>query len=242
MSLSNVRSLRMADQRVVIGEYTIDVEAEKRAEELLTSEYPELMVITTVEGKRQLPLQQLLIIEQRHRNEIEAASAQRYEEGRTEGYEAGYAAGLNEGQKDARQVVSSLSGLVQDVTQQRHALLAEAKERVIELILKVSQRLTFMQATLDPEITRSIISGAIEQLLDKSKIVVKVNPDHLPVLEQQIDAFRGSNTAIKEIRIEADPRVRYGGCFIETASGDIDARLESMYDIIREAIVGAEEV
>jgi flagellar assembly protein FliH len=104
------------------------------------------------------------------------------------------------------------------------------------LVLKISQRLTFSAVEADPEITMAIISGAVDQLLDKSRIRVKVHPRHLPELEQHIDRFRGADTAIKEFAFEADPRVRVGGCFIETPAGDIDARLESMYDVIAQAM------
>ncbi len=51
----------------------------------------------------------------------------------------------------------------------------------------------------------------------------------------------GDNTAIKEFEIMADSRIRVGGCFIETPSGDIDARLESMYSVIKQALLEGEE-
>jgi len=119
--------------------------------------------------------------------------------------------------------------------------LTEAKIKILELILKISRKLTFAAVEFDPQVTMSIISGTIEQLLDKRNIKVKVHPDHLPELEQHIDKFMGSNTAIKEFNIEADPRIRAGGCFIETPSGDIDARLESMYDVIKQALLDGED-
>jgi flagellar assembly protein FliH len=221
----------------LIGEYVVDQEAEREAEHLLETAHPELLVIKTPEGKRQIPLQDILLLEQRFQEEKAAVEKVSFECGRQSGYEAG----VEKGQEEARKVVSSLSGLLTDVTRQRHELLADAKENILELILKISQRLTFSAASIDPELTKSIISGAVEQLLDKSKIKVKVSPNHLAELEQYIDRFRGSDTAIKEFIMEADPRVRVGGCFIETPAGDIDARLESMYDIIRQTILDGED-
>lgn len=235
--MSNVRSLLLSDDKILIGEYVVDQEAEKQAEQLMQTTHPDLMVITTPEGKRQIPLQDILLLERRYQEEKAKAEKESFERGR----QAGYESGLNKGQEEARKAVASLSGLLTDVTRQRHELLTEAKKNILELILKISQRLTFSAASVDPELTRSIISGAIEQLLDKSKIKVKVNPDHLAELEQYIDRFRGGDTAIKEFIMEADPRVRVGGCFIETPTGDIDARLDSMYDIIRQTLLDGED-
>lgn len=233
ISLSNIRSLPVTGEKILIGEYAVDAEAEERAGTFLMATHPDLLVITTPEGKRQIPLQDILILEQRFRAEIDAARRQAFEQGRQQGH----AAGLDEGREEARRVVSSLSGLLTDITGQRHTILAEAKEKILELVLKISRRLTFTAAKLDLGITMSIISGAIDQLLDKSRLKVKVNPDHLAELEQYIDRFRAQDTAIKEFIFEPDPRVRIGGCFIETPAGDIDARLESMYDVIQQTIL-----
>ncbi len=241
MSLSNIRSIPPGNGKVLVGEYCVDQKAEKEAETILATSYPEVKLFTTPEGKKIIPLQQLLILENRFQSEKMTIYEQRYKEGREEGYSAGHAAGLEEGQKDAREAVASLSGLLRDVTRQRHTLLEEAKQKILEMVLKISAKLTFTAAAVDPEITMSIISGAIDQLLDKSKIKVKVNPDHLPEIEQHIDNFRGRDTAIKEFKLEADPRVQKGGCFIETSSGDIDARLESMYEVIKQTILGGED-
>jgi flagellar assembly protein FliH len=235
--LSNVRSLPLAEKKVLIGEYAMDREIQARAETLVREAYPEIVIITSPEGKKQIPLQDIVALHEHYSGEIEQAYRRGFDEGRTQGHEAG----LHQGQEEARQVVTSLSGLLSDVTAQRRSLLAEAKQRILELVLKIAQRLTFSAARIDPEVTMSIISGTIDQLLDKRRIKVKVHPDHLPELEQHIDKFRGSNTAIKEFIIEPDPRIRVGGCFIETPSGDIDARLESMYEVIRQAILDGED-
>ena len=236
ISLSRILSMSMGTEKVLIGEYVVDQQAEKKAETLVRTSHPELRVLTTIDGKRQIPLHQLLLIEDKYQEEIKAAHAKGLEEGRAMGYDSGH----NDGQAIAREVVNSLSGLVGDVTRQRAQLLGEARDHIFEMVTKISHKLTFGSAAIDPEITRAIISGAIDQLLDKSKIKIKVNPDHLPELEQHIDHYLGSDTAIKEISIEADPRVKAGGCFIETPSGDIDARLESMFEIIKEAILDEE--
>ena len=63
----------------------------------------------------------------------------------------------------------------------------------------------------------------------------------MPVVEQNIARFLSAKTALKEIIFEADPRVRFGGCFIETPGGDIDARLESQFEVITEVIQTGED-
>lgn len=237
ISLSKVLSIPLTNAKVLIGEYSIDREAEQKAEKLLQTKYPGLMVLHSIEGKKQVPLQDIVQLDERFRKDVKETYGKGYEEGQKAGYEQGQREGLEE----ARQVVASLSGALSDITNQRHQLLSEAKSKILELILEISRKLTFSAVEFDPQITMSIITGTIEQLLDKRKIKVKVHPDHLAELEQHIDKFMGNNTAIKEFNIEADPRIRVGGCFIETPSGDIDARLESMYEVIKQALLDGED-
>jgi len=236
ISLSNIRSLPLTDKAVVIGDHTHDREAEEQADVILKNTYPEIDVLITYDGKKQIPLQQFLVLEERFQREKTAAYNKGLEEGRKEGRQNG----LEEGRREAREVVTSLSGILKDITQQRQTILSEAKDKILELVLKISQKLTFDAAAANPELTLSIISGAIDQLLDKSKIKIKVNPDHLPEVKRHIDRFLGRETTIKEFAIEGDPRIRKGGCFIETPSGDIDARLESMYDVISQVMLDPE--
>jgi flagellar biosynthesis/type III secretory pathway protein FliH len=176
MSLSKLYRSDVKNEKVVIGEYRIDIEADQKAEEKLNRIFVDVAVLTSIEGKKLIPIQEL------------------------------------------------------------YKLYEEARSKVVELIVKVSKKVTCDAARIDPEVTASIIKNTIDKLVDKSKIKVKVHPDHLPIIEQHIDRFKGESTAVKEIIIEADKRVRYGGCFIETPTGDIDARVESQLGIVTESI------
>ena len=60
------------------------------------------------------------------------------------------------------------------------------------------------------------------------------------IVEQNINTYLKGSTAIKELAIVPDARVRYGGCFIETPNGDIDARLESQFEILADALLANE--
>jgi flagellar assembly protein FliH len=218
----------VADEKVIIGEYRVDIEADAATEKRLSRVFLGLNVLTTIEGKKLVPIQELIKIEKQMIEEKEASSRK--------GFEDGYQKGLNEGQRGAQKVIDNFASLIKDSIDQREVLYEEARRKILELIVQISKKVTFDAARVDPEITVSIISGTIDKLVDKSKIKVKVHPDHLPLIEQQIDRFKGDSTAIKQITIEPDRRVRYGGCFIETPTGDVDARVESQMEIIAEAL------
>ncbi|MCX6828968.1 MAG: FliH/SctL family protein [candidate division Zixibacteria bacterium] len=218
----------LLNDKVIIGEYRVDIEADQLSEKKLATKFSDINVITSVEGRKLIPIQEIIKIEQRLIRDKETE----YKRGCQDGYRQGKA----EGHLEAQKVIDNFATLIMDAVRQREILYEEAHSKILDMVINISRKVTFEAARVDPDITAQIISGAIKKLVDKSKIKVKVHQDHLPLLEQQIEQFRGDSTAIKELAIEADSRVRYGGCFIETPTGDIDARLESQIEIIAEAL------
>ncbi len=214
--------------KVIIGEFRVDLEADRRAEGQMAAKFADISVITSIEGRKLIPIQEIIKIESR----LEKDKQAEYQRGYDEGMKHGIARGHSEAQK----VIDNFARVIQDAIKQREILYNEAKIKILELVLKIARKITFEAARIDPDITAGIINGTINKLVDKSKIRIKVHPDHLPMIEQQIERFKGDSTAIKDIIIEADSRVRYGGCFIETPTGDVDARVDTQMEIVAEAM------
>ena len=230
--MSKLYHAPICDDKVIIGEYRVDIEADKIAESKLASIFAGVGVFTTTEGKKLIPIQELIKIERQMEDAKEKSAGK--------GYQNGYEKGLAEGHREAQKVIDNFAGLIKDAVKQRDILFEEAHRKILELVIKIAGKVTFDAARIDPDVTSDIIAGTIRKLVDKSKIKVKVHPDHLPSVEQQIDRFRSDSTAIKEIAFESDSRVRYGGCFIETPTGDIDARIDSQLEIIADTLEACE--
>ncbi len=217
----------------MVGEQQIDALLEDRAAVRLGEIMPRVQFQTTPDGRKVIPIQEVFLIGQSLKDEKEMSFKQ--------GLIQGHQRGLEEGRDEARAVLSQFDRAIKDAVEQRATLLEQARARILDLVLQISRKVTFEAVEADRELTIDIINRVIDQLVDRSKLKIKVHPDHLPILEQNIDRFLVGSTTIKEITFEADPRVRFGGCFIETPSGDIDARLESAFEVVAEAIHGEED-
>ena len=222
---------------VMIGERRRDTEVESRAAQSLGSLFPMVSVLTAPDGSRLIPLEEVLKIEQVHYQTVNNTA----EEARKSGYETGYREGLERGRDEARKVLNDLNAAISDAVKQRQSMLEEAQRKILELVIKISKKVTFGAIEADPEITAQMIAGVVQQLIDRSQLKVKVHPDHLPIVEQNIDRFLVGDADIKNLSIEADPRVRHGGCFIETPNGDIDARLDSQFEVLQSALQKSED-
>lgn len=217
---------------VFIGERQRDLMAESQAEKLLGQILPTVNFVTETTGEKLIPITEVF--------RIDEFIKQQCEQSRKEGYRQGHLAGVEEGRNEARAVLRNFDQAIKDAVSDRARLLEEARSKILELVLQISRKVTFDALEADREASITMINRVIDQLVDKGRLKIKVHPDHLPIMEQNIDRFLQNSTAIKELSFEADPRVRMGGCFIETPSGDIDARLESEFEIVSDAILGGD--
>lgn len=232
MSLSNiVRNARVAPA-VFIGEHQLDAQAEVAAEKVLGRVFPKVEYMTAPTGAKLISVLEVGRF-------VEVLEQQR-EEARRAGYEEGRRSGYETGKDEARRVLQQFDKAIADAVKSREVVLEEAKQKILELVTKISRKVTFDAIEADREKTAEMIAGIVNKLNDRSRLKVLVHPDFLPVVEQNIQQYLTGVTMIKELTIEADPRVRVGGCFIQTPSGDIDARLESQFEIVESAMLAGE--
>ena len=232
MSLSNiVRNARVAPA-VFIGEHQLDAQAEVAAEKVLGRVFPKVEYMTAPTGAKLISVLEVGRF-------VEVLEQQR-EEARRAGYEEGRKSGYETGKDEARRVLQQFDKAIADAVKSREVVLEEAKQKILELVTKISRKVTFDAIEADREKTAEMIAGIVNKLNDRSRLKVLVHPDFLPVVEQNIQQYLTGATMIKELTIEADPRVRVGGCFIQTPSGDIDARLESQFEIVETAMLAGE--
>ena len=233
MSLSNIIRNASDAPAVFIGEKQHDAQAESKAEKKLGSLFPLVSLVTTPEGSKLIPVAEVFKMEEKHRADCEVA--------RQEGFQHGERVGLDKGLGEARKVLSQFEQAIEDAVGQRIEMLEQAKQKILQLVLQISKKVTVDALEIDQDATLTMIEGIINQLVDRSRLRIKVHPDHLPILEQNMDRFLSSSTRIKDLTFEADPRVRVGGCFIETPTGDIDARLTSQFEVIENLLLAGTE-
>ncbi|MFH2050674.1 MAG: FliH/SctL family protein [bacterium] len=214
---------------VYVGERQLNFDREQLAETKLSELFPVVSVTTDADGAKFIPIEEVFNLEKLHRD----ACLRSFEDG----HKKGYAAGLKEGLKKAEDVMNKFDSAINDAVSQRQQMLEESKQRLLELVIQISKKVTFDAIEINPEATLKMISGVVDSLLDRSRIKILVNPDHLTIVEQNINTYLKGSTAIKELAIVPDARIRYGGCFIETPNGDIDARLESQFEILEDALL-----
>ena len=232
MSLSSIIRQARVDSSVFIGGRQLDSAAEAVAERKLGRLFPKVQYLNMPNGTKLISVLEV----DRFADVLETDC----EEARRSGYEEGRKAGNETGLAEARRVLQQFDQSITDAVSSRETMLEEAKQKILDLVIKISRKVTCDAVDIDREKTAAIIAGIINQLNDRSQLKILVHPEFVPIVEQNVRRYLTGSAMIKELIVEADPRVRLGGCFIQTPTGDIDARLESQFEIIESAILADE--
>ena len=102
-------------------------------------------------------------------------------------------------------------------------------------------------AVFGPPVTRTGVTGDLAIVDDGSEnptlgCDTLVNPDEVEYVKEKRPEFLDRISELKSITIESDPSITPGGCFMETAFGSVDARLETQLEKIAKAVERAFEI
>lgn len=222
---------------VRIGQVEGNVAAERAAESRIRSLFPSMRIAENPNGDLLLPLVLFPQIEAHFQTELAKAR----EQATRDGHQRGYQEGLQEGLGQARTVAASFDQAISDLVIQREQLLQEARQDIIAMILKVSRKVTFEAVQTDESVVTAIVDSLLAQVGDRSQIRIRVHPDQVTLVRQHLEQFTSEDAMARQFAIEPDPRAHKGGCFIETPSGDLDARLDSQFEIIAQTLNGVME-
>ncbi len=133
----------------------------------------------------------------------------------------------------------SVQELLEDVLaakEQRAEALYAVEQDVLKLAVKVAEKIIGREVQQDENVRADIVLTALRQARQQEMLTVRVNANDLPLVEkmrERIDAFGRA----RYLDFVADQAVGEGGCLIESASGTIDARLETQLRVLENALL-----
>jgi len=176
--------------------------------------------------------QQFQQLEQQHQTEVQQALQK--------GYAQGEAVGLQRGLDETRRVEAQLAAAINALLSFRQTVFEQAKAHLVELAFAIADKITAARAVAERDTVIGTIDRCIGEILDKTRMKIRVNPAELDFVKQRFDELVKSNEAAAAAVVESDNRVSAGGCIIETDSGSADARIESQLSMLREKLIALE--
>ena len=132
-----------------------------------------------------------------------------------------------------------LTAAINAVENQLAHLYERIEREAFQFSLAVAGRIVEREVTLDDQIVVRQVREAIRRVVGVESIKLRVHPLDEPMIRQQRNVVLTSTDSVRELIIEADEKVEQGGCIIESASGNIDARRSTQLKQIEAALFGS---
>jgi flagellar assembly protein FliH len=170
----------------------------------------------------------------------EGIKAQAYEKGYKEGFEKGSADGhnqaLQEGQAAIDDSLIRLSSIIHEIERFKEKKLNDLLPLFLDLAKDMAAKIIRKEIEIDSNIVLSITKDAIKKIEEnEEKVVIKVNPADYDIIIEKLASLK-EQSGTKNISIETSPSISPGGCYIETATGEIDATIETQIKEVNNAV------
>ena len=159
-----------------------------------------------------------------------------------EAYDKGFAQGekdgLELGNRKALKIIENIENLFIEMNQIKKEVIKYHEKEILEIIFSIATKIIHCKLESNDKIIKDTVLEALDLTVEKSKLVLKVNPEDLDYIEKLRPEIFDRFKEIKSIMVTPDPSITRGGCFLETPYGAVDARVEARLEKIYQSLEG----
>ena len=167
------------------------------------------------------------------RHEAEDIRAQARAVGEAEGREAAAA----RAREDLRPAAEALGAAAQEVRASALAAAQALEREAVTLALGMAEKVMASTVSVEPERVVDVVRGALRCLVEREHVVVCVNPADMELVRGAAEDLRRSLGGIEHLEVQEERRVSRGGAIVRSATGEVDARLETKLERVHEVMV-----
>jgi flagellar assembly protein FliH len=149
-----------------------------------------------------------------------------FERGREEGRREGHVAGVADGRRMQGSRNLQLQGLIEGLRARFAELEADGAARVLDLAVDIARQVLGREVSVARDAVLAPLREALAAIIDQqSQPRVYLHPDDLQLLADDL----GTEGLFRHCHFLADASVGRGGCRVETAQSEVDARLATRW-------------
>jgi flagellar assembly protein FliH len=171
------------------------------------------------------------IVEEARRN-AELIERQAYEKG----YQQGEVAGQEIGRKQFESVIKSLESGHKELEKEKVKILRAMEPDVVALAMAIARKVVHGEIEVNPDVVIQNIRACIDQLANRDKVTVRVNPSDYSHVAAYKDNLAEDAAGVRSLAFEADPSIPRGGAKVETEFGEMDARIDQQLEQLEKTL------
>jgi flagellar biosynthesis/type III secretory pathway protein FliH len=153
------------------------------------------------------------------------------------GFSEGEKVGQEGGRREVDPLLTSVGQTLMELDQLRRTLHQRAERETVKLALCIAERLLGRGAVSDPDQVVKAVGSALEHVVDSERVTIRLNPDECSTIEKIGAELVQTVDRLESFHLTPDAAIAAGGCVIETNFGEIDARIESQFERLRELLM-----
>ncbi len=157
-----------------------------------------------------------------------------------EAHEKGFGEGLETGRLQMLEELSNELTLVRSLVDGIHKLstgiYGMIETDIVELSISIARKVVYEAADKEREVVVNTVREAIRKTSDRETLKVKISHIDYDILSKNKSELLQCVDGLKSIYFDVDETIHPGGCLVETNHGDIDARIDSQFNIIEEEV------
>ncbi|MGE5606475.1 MAG: FliH/SctL family protein [Bacteroidota bacterium] len=158
-------------------------------------------------------------------------------EAQRQGSETGYQEGLTKAKQEIEGNLKNSIIILAQAEEERVRRIASSEAELLKLVTGIAEKIIGSELKSDPQQLISIVKEALSRVATAGSITVKINPDALGLLQENLPSLQEVFSEPKAIAIQGDQTILPGDCFIETEHGKVDARVKSQLERIMNEIL-----
>jgi flagellar assembly protein FliH len=170
-------------------------------------------------------------------DDVRAETEKKLKAAQSDAYEKGFADGRAMEQRELSEAVKAAVSLILELEHIRREMLERMEVRILDLAFSIAAKIIHREVRTNPDVVAGVLKAAIRHLTDRDGIRIHVNPkDYEYLLNLNAEALKEIE-GLRSAVFVRDEGIKRGGTLIETAFGEVDARLEEQLSEIGKAFV-----
>jgi flagellar assembly protein FliH len=163
------------------------------------------------------------------------------EQNRQAAYDDGYATGAAEAEQKCLKEFTKSFQIIRKITDTYHhsveELISREEQEMLRLIIAIARKVVDVEVQLDPDVVLSVLKNSLNLLNDRRSIRIHVHPQDWTAVKNSLAGLNLKVELPRDVEVVSSPSVSPGGCLVDSASGSIDADIDTQFDEIKRKLL-----
>jgi len=155
------------------------------------------------------------------------------------GHQEGLERGMAEARVRVEQALEAVAAAERAMAEMHDRYVVEAEAAAVDLAFQIAEKVIGTTIATDREAVLGVVSGALLRTTDRDHLVLEVNPGDFELVRDSAAELAARLGGISRMEVVSERRVEAGGCVVRTDAGEIDARVSSQLERVRQLLAEA---